>query len=130
MAALTKQQIQKLAKLLDNHYTELGRELENEVNRSKEENYVDLVPSSPDSGESSVANLISDLDDIIVDKHTKEIEEIIAAKQRIADSRYGICIDCKADIGYDRLLAQPAAKRCIECQRRYEKKQADTISSL
>ena len=31
------------------------------------------------------------------------------------DSGYGVCIDCRAFIGVDRLLALPAATRCIRC---------------
>ena len=31
------------------------------------------------------------------------------------DSGYGVCVDCRAFIGVDRLLALPAATRCIRC---------------
>ncbi len=31
------------------------------------------------------------------------------------DTGYGVCIDCRAFIGVDRLLALPAATRCIRC---------------
>ena len=31
------------------------------------------------------------------------------------DSGYGVCVDCRTFIGIDRLLALPAATRCIRC---------------
>ena len=31
------------------------------------------------------------------------------------DTGYGVCIDCRMFIGVDRLLALPAATRCIRC---------------
>lgn len=44
------------------------------------------------------------------------LSEIEQAQQRIAEGRYGICIDCGEDIPRDRLLAQPTAIRCAACQ--------------
>ncbi len=38
----------------------------------------------------------------------------------MADGRYGVCVDCGAEIGYEPLLAYPTAKRCIACQRQHE----------
>jgi len=34
----------------------------------------------------------------------------------MAEERYGSCVDCGADIALERLLAQPAASRCLACQ--------------
>jgi RNA polymerase-binding transcription factor DksA len=50
-----------------------------------------------------------------------ELRDIEAARQRAIEGRYGICTDCGADIGFERLHAEPEAARCIECQRRHEK---------
>jgi RNA polymerase-binding transcription factor DksA len=50
-----------------------------------------------------------------------ELRAIEAAKARIDEGSYGICIDCGTGIGYARLRANPSALRCIICQTRYEK---------
>ena len=50
-----------------------------------------------------------------------ELNEIEAARRRLDDGSYGICTDCGAEIGFERLHAEPAAARCVECQRRHEK---------
>ncbi|WPH23547.1 TraR/DksA family transcriptional regulator [Variovorax paradoxus] len=44
------------------------------------------------------------------------LSEIEQAQQRIAEGRYGLCIDCGEDIPRERLLAQPMAIRCAACQ--------------
>ena len=38
-----------------------------------------------------------------------------------ADNSYGRCVDCGVDIDPRRLLAQPAAARCIRCQAEAER---------
>ncbi|MBU1361545.1 MAG: TraR/DksA family transcriptional regulator [Gammaproteobacteria bacterium] len=52
------------------------------------------------------------------------LQDIESALQRIAEGRYGVCIDCDADIPRDRLLAQPTAIRCAGCQSEHELKRA------
>jgi RNA polymerase-binding protein DksA len=51
----------------------------------------------------------------------EELMAIDAARTRMADGTYGICIDCGGEIPFERLQAQPAALRCIACQNAYEK---------
>jgi RNA polymerase-binding transcription factor DksA len=51
----------------------------------------------------------------------QELREIDAARERIADGRYGECVDCGQPIALERLKAQPTAQRCIACQAAYEK---------
>lgn len=45
----------------------------------------------------------------------RELEDIDAALRRIADGTYGICLDCDAHIGIERLRAVPTANLCIGC---------------
>ena len=48
-----------------------------------------------------------------------ELRDVEAARRRLDDGSYGICTDCGADIGFERLHAEPEAARCIECRRRH-----------
>lgn len=50
-----------------------------------------------------------------------ELNSIEVALDRIANGTYGICQDCEAEIPITRLLASPAAMRCIACQSKAEK---------
>ena len=50
-----------------------------------------------------------------------ELREVEAALVRLHQPEFGLCADCSADIPFSRLLANPAAKRCVACQSRAEK---------
>lgn len=52
---------------------------------------------------------------------SKLVELIDEALVRIEDEEYGICQNCKKDIGIKRLDAIPWAKYCINCQELLEK---------
>jgi RNA polymerase-binding protein DksA len=54
------------------------------------------------------------------ERELAELAAIAQAQDRIVAGRYGRCIDCTTEIDVGRLLAQPAAARCIDCQRAAE----------
>ena len=45
-----------------------------------------------------------------------ELEATELALMRITQGTYGLCLGCETEIPITRLLAFPAAKRCIDCQ--------------
>ncbi len=49
---------------------------------------------------------------------TTHLNDVDAALTRITEGRYGRCEDCGEPIAHERLLAQPAARRCIGCATR------------
>ena len=54
------------------------------------------------------------------DRDRTELAAVQAALRRLADGSYGRCADCGEPVGEQRLLAQPAALRCLACQARQE----------
>jgi DnaK suppressor protein len=56
-----------------------------------------------------------------------EVDAIERALQRMARGGYGICLVCECEIPVTRLLAFPAALRCIWCQAAEEKLAKGTI---
>ena len=56
----------------------------------------------------------------VIDRHVEELRDIEAARGRIKDRRFGICM-AWSDIAFDRLLAYPTAKRCFACQQQRER---------
>jgi DnaK suppressor protein len=50
-----------------------------------------------------------------------ELRGLEAARSRLADGSYGVCMDCGGDIGFERLRANHSAVRCIDCQTMHEK---------
>lgn len=49
------------------------------------------------------------------------LRQVDAALQRLAGHRFGICLQCGAPIPPERLLAMPAAERCLPCQQQAER---------
>ena len=45
-----------------------------------------------------------------------ELEQVLSAQQRLADQRYGQCLDCDQPIDLRRLEALPATPYCTACQ--------------
>jgi DnaK suppressor protein len=87
---------------------------------------------NPDSGEEGkgvsthMADYGSDksLHDMQLGMITDEghnIEYIDDAIRRLLDGTYGICMDCSAKIGKERLIAKPSARFCVKCKTIREK---------
>lgn len=47
----------------------------------------------------------------------KELNEINAALERMKAGTYGKCDNCQEEIPVERLMAYPAAKTCLKCQK-------------
>ena len=54
---------------------------------------------------------------IILDQEKSMVEQ---ALERLAQGKYGTCIDCGKEIPAARLEAQPESIRCVDDQRRFE----------
>lgn len=120
--ALNKQQLSELEKHLNEMEQNSARELRKDIQQSEAtESFTQVAGEAPDPGDRSVADLTSDLEAADIARHGGALEDVAAARTRIADGSYGVCIDCDGDIGFERLRANPVALRCIRCQERYEK---------
>jgi RNA polymerase-binding protein DksA len=121
MEPLDRKDIAHFAQLLAERKRRLGEEIRRVLARAGKESYADIVAGGSDAGDTSVADLLSDVAFAEVARDAAEVRDINAAEARIAAGRYGICIDCGRPIGRKRLEAYPTAKRCIEDQQRREK---------
>ncbi len=120
-AQLSNSQLASLQKQLRERFGTLKQTIRQELLSAKNERYAELAGRVHDSGDESVADLLADVNLAVIDQHVREIQDVERAFLRVADGSYGICIDCESDIGYGRLHAYPTAKRCRDCQVRYEK---------
>jgi RNA polymerase-binding protein DksA len=120
--ALTKTQCSKLERELDKQYKSLLEQVREALEKSENQQYVELIDRAPaDSGDRATGDALADLNLAIIDRHVRELRDIEASRARIADGSFGICADCGGDIGFERLVAYPTAKRCVTCQRQHEK---------
>src|SRR5882672_2511943 len=119
--ALTQTQTKELQRRIDRRREALLTELREDTARAREHPYAEHAGPAPDSGDESVASLFADLEQADVSRDLGEFRALEAARERIKEGEYGICVDCGSDIGFERLKAFPAAARCIQCQERHEK---------
>lgn len=121
MTAFGHTQLSELKERLDKRYELLLEEVRDELEHSENQQYVELIGRAPaDIGDQSVGDALADLNLAIIDRHIQEIRDIEAARARIKSGSFGTCISCGGDIGFERLLAYPTAKRCFLCQRQRE----------
>jgi DnaK suppressor protein len=120
--AITHTQLAKLKTRLDEQYRSLLDEVRDALEQSENQQYVELLGRSPaDSADEASADALADLNLAIIDRHVQEIRDIEEARARIEEGIFGTCMDCGGDVGFERLLAYPTARRCITCQGQHEK---------
>lgn len=125
MANLTQQQIDGLQRTMEEELARTLKEAREEMRPDVKASYGNIVDSVPDSGDEASAHTLIDTKNAIIGQHLQQVRDINAALKRIQAGTYGTCIDCEGEIGFERLSAYPTAKRCIECQRHYEKTYAN-----
>jgi RNA polymerase-binding transcription factor len=119
--ALSHKESEELRGLIENRRQALVDEIREDVARARDEQFGDIAGPAPDAGDESVAELISDLGRAGLSRDLGELRGLDAARERMASDRYGVCVDCGAEISFARLRAEPAALRCVDCQRLHEK---------
>ena len=117
--SLTTEQVTHFAQRIDIRKNLLLDEIRQVLARSRNEYYVDLIGG--DSGDAATASLLRDITEAEVIRDIGEVRDIVAAEERIAAGKYGLCTDCEQPIRYKRLDAYPTAKRCFTCQVRRER---------
>ena len=95
--------------------------LRNPLVDSRDENFSALAGEVHDLGDEAVADELMAIDSALGERSVRELLEIERARRRIADEEIGECVDCAGEIGINRLLANPVAERCIECESRRER---------
>jgi RNA polymerase-binding transcription factor DksA len=118
---LTPEQTIELESLIRARREALDAEIRGEVSRSRDESFGALAGPVTDSADEATADLLSDIDQAEVTRDLAEVRALEAAQERLAAGRYGSCEVCGAEIEFERLRANPAALRCVACQRVREK---------
>ena len=72
--------------------------------------------------ESLVADLSEEMDLTVYQLELAQLNDIAAARERIRQGTFGVCVDCESPIPVKRLEAYPTAKRCLPCQALHEKR--------
>ena len=118
---LNEKETRELQGMIERRSHALLAELRQDAQALREQPYAELAGPAPDEGDQSVATLIADLEQSDLSRDLGEWRALESAREHITAGSYGVCVDCGADIGFERLKASPAATRCIACQARHEK---------
>lgn len=114
---LTLEQINELRKILE----QKRRDVVNDIKQELEENFQDNEREVGDVGDMSTKDILESFKMRITDREAKYLKKIERALQKIDDGTYGICENCGACIGYERLKLRPVAELCIKCKLEQEK---------
>lgn len=125
MPPLSDDQLERLRKVLNERRRALLAEVRESLENTDNQHYVDIIGRNPaDAGDASVSDELADLNLTMLDRHVTELRSIEQAEERMRDGTYAECIVCGGEIGFERLLAQPTAVRCVLDQDQYEKTHA------
>ena len=120
MAEMDTAQIKQCEARLRERQELLWDDIAGVLKQKGHENLTELGGQVRDSAEESVADMLADLEIATITAEVEELKDIELALLRIKSATYGQCTDCGEDIGTDRLEANPAARRCFDCQTRFE----------
>ena len=113
---INREQLAMLRDKLSERSTQLHEEL-----KEAESTPASIESESQDYELAYVGGLDLEVGTEIKDHRLIELSDITSAVKRMDDGHYGICQDCGAGIGVDRLSAYPIARRCIECKQAFER---------
>ncbi|MBE0614900.1 MAG: TraR/DksA family transcriptional regulator [Burkholderiales bacterium] len=88
-----------------------------------------FVNQSKITDDEGLADAAAEMEVAMVIRESQELQEVEAALARIDDGSYGDCSDCGEEIGAARLKANPAARRCLSCQEKYERAQGQLFKA-
>ncbi|MFY9314859.1 MAG: TraR/DksA family transcriptional regulator [Burkholderiales bacterium] len=119
---MSREQLQVLSLALEERRRVLQAELRRDAERARAESYSEIAGAAPDLGDAALADLISDLENAELTRDLNELRALEAALDRLDNAAaYGRCAECSMEIPFERLRAEPAALRCIDCQRVHER---------
>lgn len=118
---INPKQSAELQSVLRERRQTLKADVNDHLQQTSTQGLQDLNGTVGDTGDESVAHMMTDLSLTAATRDVNELRNVDAALQRIAEGTYGECVDCGADIEYERLKAYPTAMRCLACQSQHEK---------
>jgi DnaK suppressor protein len=112
---MTKTELNKFKKILENKQDELERIVRNRdaITIEKSADALDEVQHAAER-ELAIRNL---------DRESNLLRNVRSALRRIEEGSFGICLHCEEEISPKRLNAVPWAPYCIQCQEQADRNQ-------
>lgn len=115
-----KDRKERLTRLLGAKREALFGELRREFGERIEVDALRAQDEAIEIGDRSVLVLGQDIELDRLERKRRELRQIDEALARLEEGGYGVCEDCEAEIGEERLEILPFASRCVECEHRRE----------
>jgi len=125
---MSQRQLKPLLKALDEREHELRSRIAAERERTDSEGYGQLEGVVGDQADHAFVETSVDIESGMIERQLRELRDIEAARERVAEGTFGRCIECGGPIEYERLRAYPPAVRCAECQTLHENPAARALS--
>jgi DnaK suppressor protein len=122
MSHLSPDDLNAVRAALAERHAALVKQLRQDLDESGRTQYAEVLGrSSGDSSDEALAVTLGDLSAARLDHEVRQLRELETAMRRMHDDDFGECIECGAAIPVARLVANPAAMRCVVCQEVHEK---------
>ncbi len=122
MSHLKREDLEHIRTALQTRREALLRQVTAALEESGQTQFAEVLGrASGDSSDEALAVTLGDLSAARLDHEIRQLRELDAAMRRMDSKDYGLCQDCGAPIPVARLIANPAAVRCIACQELHEK---------
>jgi RNA polymerase-binding protein DksA len=94
----------------------LREEIAAALRPSRSPETIGLANHLDEVGDQAVADLETSIEVAEIERDGRELRQVENALRRLRTLDFGVCDDCGATIPYSRLIAEPSATRCINCQ--------------
>lgn len=122
MSHLSQQDIHAISEALRTRREALLNQMRDALEQSGQNQFAEILGrTSGDSSDEALAVSLGDLSAARLDHEIRQLKELDAAAARLPTPAFGICEDCGSAIPSARLVANPAATRCVSCQALHEK---------
>lgn len=118
--SLTQNQQVELERILDRRAGELEQQIRNTLPKPADETTLERTGVAQDEVDEATTSAEEHFNHTLHRHYVNEMTQLEAVRERARAGLADCCADCGEDIGFPRLLVQPLAVRCIECQSRYE----------
>lgn len=120
MSRLTPAQLDALGASLAIRESELARLVHHDALEQRDPASGDLPDPAEQSADRVLAGEFREFAGTVAEHHATELRALREAQARMRAGEYGLCLVCGDPIGFERLLVQPAASRCLGCQSAFE----------
>ncbi|HEX8978921.1 MAG TPA: TraR/DksA family transcriptional regulator [Parasulfuritortus sp.] len=125
MSTYSAKELQRVRDALQQQRQALIEQVQSGLSESEQLQFAAVLgQSAGDSSDEALATSLADVAAARLNLDVRQWRELDAAAERMAKPDFGVCQDCGAAIPIARMVANPAAVRCIACQEAHDKTHA------